>query len=104
MVSTANSSSPQWPLLLQIVAAAVLTPAESFLAAHVSQIVCDYTDYWSRQLMTSDALWIFGIGIVLFAVVLWLKEKAGICLGVVAISSLLVALSVCMDVWHLRMR
>jgi ABC-type Na+ efflux pump permease subunit len=103
MVSTASSSNPQWPLPLQIVAAAVLTPAESFLAAHVSQTVCDYMNFWTRQLMTSDALWIFGFGVILFAVVLWLKEKAGICLGVVVISSLLVALSVCLDVWHLRM-
>ena len=89
-------------LPLQIVAAAILTPAESFLAAHVSQIVCDYTDYWSRQLMTSDALWGLGFLVILFAVVVGLKHKAGMCLGVVVISSLLVALSVCMDVWQLQ--
>lgn len=102
MVSTQNAASPEWPLPLQIVAAAILTPAESFLAAHVSQIVCEYMDFWSRQFMTSDALWTLGFLVALFALVAWLKERAGMCLGVVVITSLLVALSVCMDVWHLR--
>jgi hypothetical protein len=35
MVSTQNAASARWPLPLQIVTAAILTPAESFLAAHV---------------------------------------------------------------------
>jgi uncharacterized membrane protein YkgB len=102
MVFTQNAASARWPLPLQIVAAAILTPAESFLAAHVTQTVCDYSNYWHRQLMTSDDLWALAFLVGLFVLVAWLKERAGMCLGVVAITSLLVALSVCMDVWHLR--
>ena len=115
MVSTQNAASARWPLPLQIVTAAILTPAEPFLAAHVGKIVCDCTDYWSRQqddplfgvdkLMTSDpsdALWGLGFLVILFAIVVGLKHKAGMCLGVVVISSLLVALSVCMNVWQLH--
>jgi hypothetical protein len=100
------------PLPFQIVATAILTPAESFLAAHVSKIVCAYTDYLSQQdspaywsqpsPMTSDVLWALGFLVILFAIVVGLKQKAGMCLGMVVISSLLVALSVCMNVWQLR--
>jgi hypothetical protein len=103
MASTENAASPRWPLPLQIVAAAVLLPAESFLAAHVSQTVCNYMDFWSRRFMTSDDLFALGFLVALFAIVAWLKERAGMCLLVVVITSLLLALSVCMNVWQLQM-
>jgi hypothetical protein len=94
--------SPRLPLPLQVVAAAVLTPAESFLASHITQLVCDYTDLFRREWMTWGDLGAFAFLLGLFVFVAWLKERAGMCVGVIAVMSLLVALSVCMDMWHVR--
>ena len=90
------------PLPFQIVTVAILTPIESFLAAHITQMVCNYLDIYFRSLMTSNDLWGFGFLFVPFAFVTWLKHSARIGWGLSLISSLLVILSVCLDVWDLR--
>ncbi len=95
-------AGPRLPWLAQIVMAAILTPAESFLAAHVSQTVCDYMDVWKRLSMTGYDLLALVPLVGLFGFVVWLKETVGLYLWVAVITSLLVALSVCMDVWQLR--
>jgi hypothetical protein len=45
------TSDPRFPLSFQIVAAAVLLPPDSYLAAHITKTVCDY-QYFLRRIDT----------------------------------------------------
>lgn len=97
-----HPDGPLLPLPFQIVALAILIPVESFLAAHITQMVCDYLDIYKRMSVTSDNVLLFGFLLLPFAFVTWLKDRAGIWWVLILISSLLVILSVCLDVWHLH--
>jgi hypothetical protein len=52
--------------------------------------------------MTSGDYWACGFLLGLFVFVIWLKERAVMFVALTVITSLLVALSVCMNVWALR--
>jgi hypothetical protein len=96
------TSTSELPLSFQIMAAAVLLGPESYLAARITQTVCDYQDFWRRMYMTSGDYWACAFLLGLFIFVIWLKERAVMSVALAVVTSLLVALSVCMDVWHLR--
>jgi hypothetical protein len=97
------TSTSRLPLPFQILAAAVLFPPESYLAARITHTVCAYQDFWQRIDMTSDDYWVCAFLLGLFIFVIWLKERAVMSVGLAVVTSLLVSLSVCMDMWQLSM-
>jgi hypothetical protein len=85
----------------EVLLAAILLPIESFLAAHMTDTVCRYMNFWERRWVTTDDLFFFVLMLVPFALVAWAKEKIGMHFVVIVVSSLLLIMSVCLNVWGL---